>query len=147
MWESVFGPFSREGCCCCYCMVGNATIWWEILRNCLCHQHNKLREEKFYREISTVILCPKTQPVVPSEKDGKGKRTLEDNKSCDTLHPYFGSTVEGVCKQTKISHEVVCHKQSNNGEVLRKMYDTYLAESFISVAEGNQCPQLSLWSI
>lgn len=106
-------------------------------------------EEKFYRETSTVSLDLKTQPVVPSEKNGKRKSTLGGNKGCRTLHPYFGSTVEGVHKPTKISHEVACHKQSSSCEVL-KMCDTYLAELFISiisVAEGNQCPQLSLWSV
>lgn len=36
---------------------------------------SKLREEKLYREISTISLDPKAQPVVPSEKDGKCKHT------------------------------------------------------------------------
>lgn len=82
---------------------------------------SKLREEKLYREISTISLDPKAQPVVPSEKDGKCKHTLKGNKDYRTLHPYFGSTVEGVCKQPKISHEVACHKQSSNGEVLGEL--------------------------
>lgn len=92
-----------------------AAIWREVLRGCFCHQDNKLREEKFYKEISTISLDPKTQTTVPSEKNGKYKCTLEGNKGRHTLHPYFSITVEGVCKETKISHEVSFHKQSSNG--------------------------------
>lgn len=43
-----------------------AIVWLQYggkLRSCFCHQHNKLRQEKLYREISTVSLDPKTQPI------------------------------------------------------------------------------------
>lgn len=77
------------------------------MRSYFCHEHNKLREEKFYGEISTVSLDLKTQPGVPSLMNGKRKQTLVGNKGCRTLHPCFGRTVEGICKQIKISYELL----------------------------------------
>lgn len=86
------------GCCCCCWMV---TIWWEVVKSCLCHKRNMLRKKRFYRGMSTVSLDLKTQPSAPSEKNGKRERMLGGNKGRRMPRPSFA---ERDCKQTKISH-------------------------------------------